>query len=65
VAFLLSAEAQQFFVSQTFEFPMIDGIAPDPALPPLESLTPPEIDLSDLASVLDLATDLIAEAGLL
>jgi len=65
VAFLLSAEAQQFFVSQTFEFPMIEGIAPDAALPSLDTLASPEIDLSDLASVLDLATDLIAEAGLL
>jgi iron(III) transport system substrate-binding protein len=65
VAFLLSTAAQQFFVSQTFEFPMIDGIAPDATLPALDTLSPPEIDLSDLASVLDLATDLIAEAGLL
>ena len=44
---------------------MIDGIDPDPALPPVGSLMPPDLDLSDLASVLDLATDLIAEAGLL
>lgn len=65
VAFLLSPEAQQFFVEQTFEFPMIEGVAADPALPPVGSLTPPDLDLSDLAGVLDLATDLIAEAGLL
>jgi len=65
VAFLLSDTAQRFFVSETFEFPMIGGIDPDPTLPPLTDLSPPAVDLSDLAGVLDLATDLIAAAGLL
>jgi len=65
IRFLLSEQAQRFFVDQTFEFPMIEGIDPHPSLPTLESLSSPSIDLSDLAGVLDLATDLIAEAGLL
>lgn len=65
IEFLLSESAQRFFVEQTFEYPLVEGIESDPALPPLADLAPPDLDLSDLASVLDLATDLIAEAGLL
>ncbi len=37
----------------------------DPDLPPLDSLRTPDLDLSMLATVLDRATDLVAEAGLL
>ena len=65
VAFLLSEPAQRYFAEETFEFPLVDGIAPHPDLPALGSLNPPEIDLSLLATVLDRATDLVAEAGLL
>jgi iron(III) transport system substrate-binding protein len=65
VEFLISEEAQGFFVSETFEYPMLAGIDPHPSLPSLESLSPPDLDLSGLAGVLDLATDLIAAAGLL
>jgi iron(III) transport system substrate-binding protein len=65
VEFLLSPAAQEYFVTQTFEYPVIAGVAPDPSLPPLESLAQPDIDLSDLAAALDRATDLVAEAGLL
>lgn len=65
VRFLLSEAAQRFFVTETFEYPLVAGVAQSPDLPPLESLSPPDLDLSDLAGVLDLATDLVAEAGLL
>ena len=65
IEFLLSAEAQQYFVEETFEYPMVAGIEPHPILPPLDDLSPPDLGLSDLAGVLDLATDLIAAAGLL
>jgi hypothetical protein len=34
-------------------------------LPPLDSIPTPDIDLSDLAPMLDTATDLVAQAGLL
>ena len=65
VEFLLSPTAQQYFVTETFEYPVIEGVEPDPILPPLASLAQPDIDLSDLATALDRATDLVAEAGLL
>ena len=64
IAFLLSAESQAYFVEETFEFPMVSGIV-GPDGPQLEDINSPALDLSKLASVLDLATDLVAEAGLL
>lgn len=65
VTFLLSSESQQFFASETFEYPVVPGIPADPRLPLIETLSQPDINLSDLAAVLDLATTLIADAGLL
>ena len=65
VEFLLDRTAQEYFADETFEYPLIDGVDPYEGLPPLASLPLPSIELSDLALVLDLATDLVAEAGLL
>ena len=65
VEFLLSAGAQEYFATETFEYPVVAGIAVSPGLPPLASLNPPAINLSELAGVLDTATDLVARAGLL
>lgn len=62
---LLTDAAQTYFANETYEYPLVDGIPPYPGLPPLDSLPTPAIDLSDLAGVLDTATDLVAEAGLL
>lgn len=64
VDFLLAEEAQTFFATETFEFPLIEGIPQPDGVPPLSEIDAPDIDLSDLAGVLDLATRLVAEAGL-
>jgi iron(III) transport system substrate-binding protein len=48
VEFLLSVEAQEYFANVTYEYPLADGVPPDKTLPTLESLDPPDIDLSDL-----------------
>ena len=65
VEFLLSAEAQHYFAEETFEYPLIAGVDAPAGLPPLDSLAQPDLDLSELATVLDRATDLVAAAGLL
>lgn len=65
VRFLLAPEAQRYFAEATFEYPLVEGVAASADLPPLDSLNPPDLSLSDLAGVLDRATDLVAEAGLL
>jgi len=65
IEFLLSDEAQRFVAGETFEYPLVAGIDPAPELPALDDLRPPDLDLSRLAEVIDTATDLVAEAGLL
>jgi iron(III) transport system substrate-binding protein len=63
VEFLLANEAQEFFATETFEYPLIDGLELEGATP-LDEIDSPDIDLSDLADVLDDATRLVTEAGL-
>ena len=65
IEFLLSDETQRYFAEETFEYPLVPGIDADPSLPAIETIPTPDINLSDLATVLDLATDLVARAGLL
>lgn len=65
VAFLLSDTAQNYFATETFEYPLVPGVPANDLLPPIDTIPTPDIDLSDLATVLDTATDLVAEAGLL
>lgn len=65
ITFLLSIEAQEYFARETFEYPLVPGVPPSEDLPPLDTIPTPDIDLSDLAPMLDPATDLVAEAGLL
>jgi iron(III) transport system substrate-binding protein len=65
VEFLLSEDSQVYFADETLEYPVIDGVPAADVLPPLDSLVTPALDLSQLATTLDKATDLVAEAGLL
>lgn len=65
VRFLLSSEAQEYFATETFEYPLAIGSSGVAGLPPIETLNAPDLDLSALATALDRATDLVAEAGLL
>jgi len=65
LAFLLDRSAQRYFSEETFEYPVAGGVEANPALPPLETLNAPDLNLSDLAETLDRATDLVARAGLL
>ncbi len=65
VRFLLSQPAQEYFALETFEFPLAEGVTSPTGLPPLGSLSGPDIDLSSLAGALDRATVLVTDAGLL
>jgi iron(III) transport system substrate-binding protein len=51
IAWLLGEEAQTYFATETFEYPLIDGVAIIEGLRPLADLQGPELDLSDLASL--------------
>jgi iron(III) transport system substrate-binding protein len=48
VSFLLGAEAQRYFRTDTAEYPIAAGIQPLPRLPDLSEIEQPEIDLSDI-----------------
>lgn len=65
IRYLLSEEAQQHFATETFEYPLIEGVSPDPSLVPIADLVTPDIDLSRLAEALDRATELVTQAGLI
>ena len=64
VDFLLGEPAQQYFASETFEIPLVDGVESDIPLPPLESLQQPDINLNELED-LQGTLDLMTEVGLI
>lgn len=51
VAFLVSDEAQRYFVENTFEYPLVPGIEGPAGVPSLFSLVVDSLDLSDLSSL--------------
>lgn len=64
VEFLLSTEGQQYFATELFEYPLIEGVADPDGIPALEELEGPSLDLSDLES-LESTQQLLADVGLL
>lgn len=64
IDYLLSADAQRYFATETFEYPMTDDAEPAADLPPLETIESPPIDLSDLDSLGETVA-MLEEAGLL
>jgi iron(III) transport system substrate-binding protein len=60
INFLLSPSAQQYFAEKTYEYPLIEGIEPNVALPALSEIQTPNLDLSkldDLQGTLKLLQD--------
>jgi iron(III) transport system substrate-binding protein len=64
VEWLLSPTAQQYFVDNTFEYPVVESIAAADGLPPLESLRGPDIELAQLADLPGTLT-MLEDVGLL
>jgi iron(III) transport system substrate-binding protein len=64
VEFLLGTEAQEYFATETFEYPLIDSVDPIDGLPRLSEIDTPDLDLSALAELLDDATRLVTQSGL-
>lgn len=66
IEFLLSVTGQQYFASQTFEYPVIDGITIPSQLPPLAELDAAAIDLPlEAMSDLEGTARLLGDLGLL
>jgi iron(III) transport system substrate-binding protein len=62
--FLLSPEAQRYFADETFEYPLVTGVAPAADLPPLDTLETPSVDIEELGAELRGTAEMIAESGL-
>jgi len=48
VEYMLNEESQEYFATETYEYPMIEAVEPSVELPALADIEAPEIDLSDL-----------------
>ena len=65
VRHLLSAEAQDYFARETFEYPLVPGIDPLGELPPIDELAPPDdLDLTQLSDI-EGTVELLREVGVL
>ncbi len=64
LGYLLSQEAQEYFASETFEYPLLAGVEPPAGLVPLAELNAPQIDLADLADLKG-TVELLREVGAL
>lgn len=64
IAFLVSDEAQRFFVTESWEYPVATGVDGPADLPPLAALKSPALPLADLAD-LQGTIDLLRQTGVL
>ena len=65
VRHLLSAEAQDYFARETFEYPLVPGVEPIGRLPTIDELNPPEdLDLTQLSD-LEGTVNLLRDVGIL
>ncbi len=63
-SFLLADPQQEYFARQVGEYPLVPGVRQDPSLPPLESISQPNVDLADLKD-LQGTQQLLQETGVL
>lgn len=63
-AYLVSTAGQEYFATETSEFPLIEGVASNAAIPQLSELQPPEVDLSSLGD-LEATQEMLVDTGLL
>jgi iron(III) transport system substrate-binding protein len=65
VEFLLSDDAQRFYVDEAeeAEYPLVEGIDPKEGLPALEELGGPQLELDDLGPQLERTLALLNEVG--
>lgn len=64
IDFLLSPIAQQYFATQTFEYPLVEGVVTPRELPPLSELNAVDIELAALSD-LEGTVALLREVGAL
>jgi iron(III) transport system substrate-binding protein len=64
IDYLLTEEAQAYFAENTYEYPLVDGVAGPAEVPPLAQLEHPDMDLSSLSD-LQGTLELLNEVGVL
>jgi iron(III) transport system substrate-binding protein len=64
IDYMLTEESQEYFVQETFEFPLLPGIDPPEELPPLEEVESVDLDIQSLGGGLERTVELIGESGL-
>ena len=62
--YLLTREVQSFLAREAYEIPLAAGVAPPEGLPTLASVSPPRVDLTQLADLRP-TIDLMRDAGVL
>ena len=62
IDYLLEESGQTYLVDVTKEYPLIDGVDPQPGLPPLDELRGPDVGLSELAD-LEGTLEMLTETG--
>jgi iron(III) transport system substrate-binding protein len=63
VRHMLTAEAQEFFATRTYAYPMLPGVPPVGDLPTIDELNTPDIDLTELSDT-GPTLDIMRDAGL-
>jgi iron(III) transport system substrate-binding protein len=65
VAYLLSDEAQRFYVDQAeeAEYPLVDGVEPAEGLTPLAQIEGPDVELTAFGAELERTVELLRETG--
>lgn len=64
IRYLLTREVQSYLAEEAFEIPLVDNVAPPPGLPSLDKVSPPEIDLTQLADLRP-TVELMRSSGIL
>ncbi len=64
INFMLSTVAQQYFASQTYEYPLVEGADVNRLLTPLTEINAPHIDMADLGDI-EATLDLLRDTGAL
>jgi iron(III) transport system substrate-binding protein len=64
ILYLLGKDAQTYFATETFEYPLVAGVPLAEGLQPLDEIEAPDIDLSDLDD-LQGTLDLLSDTGAL
>lgn len=65
IRFFLSHDSQEYFATETYEYPVVPGIAPPIDLPPLDEEAGAQVDFEAVSAILPSTLEAIRDSGLL